>query len=81
MFAYELQRRLYASGSKVLSVAAHPGMSDTNLFKHVPRWVNSIFGGLIRGMMAQSALLLDQMADAEQFIKVLVDHCFLLRIS
>ncbi len=55
MFAYELQRRLYASGSKVLSVAAHPGMSDTNLFKHVPRWVNSIFGGLIRGMMAQSA--------------------------
>ena len=55
MFAYELQRRLYASGSKVLSVAAPPGMSDTNLFKHVPRWVNSIFGGLIRGMMAQSA--------------------------
>ncbi len=55
MFAFELQRRLDSSGSKVISVAAHPGMSDTNLFKHVPRWVNTIFGGLIRGMMSQSA--------------------------
>lgn len=55
MFAFELQRRLDSSGSKVMSVAAHPGMSDTNLFKHVPRWINFIFGGLIRSMMSQSA--------------------------
>lgn len=54
IFAKELQRRLGKSGSKVLSVAAHPGISDTNLFKHMPKWVTSIFGGLIRRLMVQS---------------------------
>ena len=36
MFAYELQRRLRKAGSTTLSVAAHPGVSATNLFKHMP---------------------------------------------
>lgn len=36
MFAYELQRRLDRIGSKTLSVAAHPGISATNLFQHLP---------------------------------------------
>ncbi|HVT20928.1 MAG TPA: oxidoreductase [Mycobacteriales bacterium] len=31
LFAYELQRRLTASGSGLISVAAHPGTSATNL--------------------------------------------------
>jgi NAD(P)-dependent dehydrogenase (short-subunit alcohol dehydrogenase family) len=31
LFAYELQRRLEAAGSPVISVAAHPGTSATNL--------------------------------------------------
>jgi NAD(P)-dependent dehydrogenase (short-subunit alcohol dehydrogenase family) len=31
LFAFELQRRLEASGSTVLSLAAHPGVSTTNL--------------------------------------------------
>jgi len=31
LFAYELQRRLAASGSGILSVAAHPGWTATNL--------------------------------------------------
>lgn len=31
LFAFELQRRLQASGSTVLSLAAHPGVSNTNL--------------------------------------------------
>jgi NAD(P)-dependent dehydrogenase (short-subunit alcohol dehydrogenase family) len=31
LFAYELQRRLTASGSGLISVAAHPGTSGTNL--------------------------------------------------
>jgi len=31
LFAYELQRRLEACGSKVISVASHPGWSATNL--------------------------------------------------
>jgi NAD(P)-dependent dehydrogenase (short-subunit alcohol dehydrogenase family) len=54
MFSKELQRRLEKSGSKVLSVAAHPGMSDTNLFKHVPKFVTTIFGRLIRSLMVQT---------------------------
>ncbi len=37
MFAYELNRRLQAAGQKTLSVAAHPGVSNTELSKHVPR--------------------------------------------
>jgi NAD(P)-dependent dehydrogenase (short-subunit alcohol dehydrogenase family) len=31
LFAYDLQRRLAAAGSPVISVAAHPGSSATNL--------------------------------------------------
>lgn len=36
MFAYELQRRLDRAGHPTLSVAAHPGVSATNLFQHLP---------------------------------------------
>ena len=36
MFAYELQRRLARSGAQTLSVAAHPGVSATSLFRHLP---------------------------------------------
>jgi NAD(P)-dependent dehydrogenase (short-subunit alcohol dehydrogenase family) len=32
MLAFELDRRLKAKGSPILSVAAHPGVSNTNLF-------------------------------------------------
>ncbi len=39
MFAYELQRRLTQAGSRTLSVAAHPGVSSTNLFQHLPKVV------------------------------------------
>jgi NAD(P)-dependent dehydrogenase (short-subunit alcohol dehydrogenase family) len=34
MFSYELQRRIEKSGSGVISVAAHPGLSKTNLGQH-----------------------------------------------
>jgi len=37
MFAYELQRRLGKAGQSTLSVAAHPGVSSTNLFQHLPK--------------------------------------------
>jgi NAD(P)-dependent dehydrogenase (short-subunit alcohol dehydrogenase family) len=40
MFAYELQRRLKRAGHTTLSVAAHPGVSSTNLFQHLPKIVN-----------------------------------------
>jgi NAD(P)-dependent dehydrogenase (short-subunit alcohol dehydrogenase family) len=36
LFAYELQRRLAAEGARTLSLAAHPGGSDTELARHVP---------------------------------------------
>ncbi len=36
MFAYEMQRRLTKVGASTLSVAAHPGVSATNLFQHMP---------------------------------------------
>ncbi|NTV86386.1 MAG: SDR family NAD(P)-dependent oxidoreductase [Burkholderiaceae bacterium] len=39
MFAYELQRRLARAGHTTLSVAAHPGVSATNLFQHLPKVV------------------------------------------
>lgn len=38
MFANELQRRLTTAGKHILSVAAHPGMSPTELARHMPRY-------------------------------------------
>ena len=37
--------------------------------------------GYGQGMMTQSALLLDQMADAEKFTRMMVDHCYLGRLG
>jgi NAD(P)-dependent dehydrogenase (short-subunit alcohol dehydrogenase family) len=42
MFAYELQRRLHRAGYSALSVAAHPGVSATNLFRHMPALVGML---------------------------------------
>ena len=39
MFAYELQRRLLASGSSTLSVAAHPGIAVTDLARYFPQFL------------------------------------------
>lgn len=36
MFTYELQRRLAAAGAPTIAVAAHPGISNTELMRHVP---------------------------------------------
>jgi len=36
-FAYELQRRLEAAGDSTISVAAHPGIADTELTRYIPR--------------------------------------------
>jgi NAD(P)-dependent dehydrogenase (short-subunit alcohol dehydrogenase family) len=43
MFAYELQRRLEAAGHKTLSVAAHPGVSNTELGKYFPKILYYLF--------------------------------------
>lgn len=37
MFAIELQRRIEAAGCNVVSLAAHPGVSNTNLGRHIPK--------------------------------------------
>ena len=59
LFTYELQRRLERSGSSIISVAAHPGFSATNLQSTGPRmgnghfwpWLYKVFNNLL----AQSA--------------------------
>jgi NAD(P)-dependent dehydrogenase (short-subunit alcohol dehydrogenase family) len=39
LFTYELQRRYEAEGADAIAVAAHPGVSDTNLGNHLyDRW-------------------------------------------
>ncbi|MBX7434789.1 SDR family NAD(P)-dependent oxidoreductase [Mycobacterium sp. Y57] len=36
MFTYELQRRLTAHAAATIAVAAHPGISNTELMRHIP---------------------------------------------
>lgn len=38
IFAIELQRRLAKAGSSTISLAAHPGISDTELMRYLPTW-------------------------------------------
>jgi NAD(P)-dependent dehydrogenase (short-subunit alcohol dehydrogenase family) len=42
MFAFELQRRLSVNGYKTLSVAAHPGLSKTNLDQYFPSLIRPL---------------------------------------
>lgn len=42
MFAFELQRRLSVSGYATLSVAAHPGLSKTNLDQYFPSLIRPL---------------------------------------
>ena len=42
MLAFEMHRRLQRRGSKILSVAAHPGVANTNLFQaHQYSWIET----------------------------------------
>lgn len=50
MFAYELDRRLKKSGSKVISVAAHPGVSNTELGRYIPKLLYTILFPLVKIM-------------------------------
>jgi hypothetical protein len=57
---------------------------DRNTYKYVMRDKNYNclrMYGYGQGMMVQSALLMDQMYDAEQFINVMVDHCYLPKME
>lgn len=55
MFAYELNRRLQKAGIQTLSVAAHPGVSATNLAQHFPKFLSVLFP-LVGQSAAQGAL-------------------------
>jgi NAD(P)-dependent dehydrogenase (short-subunit alcohol dehydrogenase family) len=63
MFAFELDRRLRAAGppaSSVMSIAAHPGVANTNLFQvgefpPVERLVRRWFGAAIGALLNSSA--------------------------
>jgi NAD(P)-dependent dehydrogenase (short-subunit alcohol dehydrogenase family) len=64
MFAFELDRRLHAANSRVMSVAAHPGIANTNLFQagdHSPleKTLRNLFGhtiGIFLNTDAEGAL-------------------------
>jgi NAD(P)-dependent dehydrogenase (short-subunit alcohol dehydrogenase family) len=56
LFALELDRRLKAAGSDVLSVAAHPGYSATNLqFAATPSRIERLGSVVLNRVYAQSA--------------------------
>ena len=46
MFAFDLQRRLARANCTTLAVAAHPGVSSTNLFQHLPK-IARLFSPLV----------------------------------
>lgn len=55
LFMYELDRRLRAAGLPMVSAAAHPGYSATNLQLSGPPFQERIFLGLANRFFAQSA--------------------------
>ncbi|OFV86987.1 MAG: short-chain dehydrogenase [Acidobacteria bacterium RBG_16_68_9] len=61
LFTYELQRKLEAAGSKVMSVGCHPGYAATDLQFAGPRMAGSsvleLGAGLMNRLFAQSAAM------------------------
>ena len=55
LFALELDRRLRDQGSRVLSLAVHPGYARTRLQRHVPGVLRKSHAWLTRMLRAQSA--------------------------
>jgi NAD(P)-dependent dehydrogenase (short-subunit alcohol dehydrogenase family) len=58
LFAFELDRRARAAGASLLSVAAHPGYSATNLqFAGPSRIYERVGGAVLNVLVAQSAAM------------------------
>ncbi|WP_214467513.1 oxidoreductase [Microbacterium flavescens] len=55
LFSVELQRRLAASGSSVISTAAHPGMASTNLMSSSESAIMTVFAKVVVRLFAQDA--------------------------
>jgi len=56
MFSYELQRRLAAAGHPAIAVAAHPGLTRTDLARYLSRVMTALYV-LIERPLAQSAAM------------------------
>jgi NAD(P)-dependent dehydrogenase (short-subunit alcohol dehydrogenase family) len=56
MFTYELQRRLDSAGSPAIAVAAHPGLTRTDLARYLSR-VMTAFYVLVERPLAQRAAI------------------------
>lgn len=57
LFTYELQRFFETNKIDCISVAAHPGVSDTNLFDHAaPKWVMNLLRPLFSFMIQPAAM-------------------------
>ncbi|MEI8085421.1 MAG: oxidoreductase [Paludibacter sp.] len=57
LFSYELQRYFVANKIDCISVAAHPGVSDTNLFAHAAnKWVMMLLKPLFSLMVQPAAM-------------------------
>lgn len=59
LFTHELQRRLAAADSSTVAVAAHPGISSTDLGRHVPWYARPLVAGftLVAGHNAEKGAL------------------------
>jgi len=55
MFAYELQRRIQATGKNVVVQACHPGASRTNLLMDTASTFNKMIWSILAPLVAQSA--------------------------
>jgi len=57
LFTYELQRFFEANKIDCIALAAHPGVSDTNLFNQAaPEWLLNIFRPLLLLMIQPAAM-------------------------
>jgi NAD(P)-dependent dehydrogenase (short-subunit alcohol dehydrogenase family) len=57
LFTYELQRKMEASGIKSIAVAAHPGVSSTNLFQYLEeKMIFKIFKPLMSPFIQEQAM-------------------------
>jgi len=59
MFTYELERRLRAAGAETIALAAHPGSAGTELVRHVPGVLQTVYsaaGGVFKQSAAMGAL-------------------------
>ena len=73
-FAYELHRRLTAAGARTISVAAHPGGSDTELANHVPgmgfmrRWMSPLAQSAAMGALPTLRAATDPSVSGGQYL-------------